>query len=604
MKRTTSSLIAKLRTMRKARATSTLPHRWHLLSVVLPALVFVPQVQGQSTEGEPRFGTQVLSSGFSPDPQLLELVPGGTDSVSGLPGDCFGYINESQPDVRISFQSGANPLSLFVNSNIDTTLLVSDPEGNWHCSDDSSYLSDANPGVLIDAPLSGYYNLWVGTYAEDADPLYTILAITEQQQEQWASLDLGVEESILAMSLDENGNIDFGDDNGFYTLDDECDDPRFQGPGAAFGSSMSELFHDASDCRSQFEAGRVSLAEAGSMFSDDSLSMFGDSMPSVTTESPTPPALQILSSLWDAISSAPGLNNATTGMEIGSSNEPIVYSGDDDIDFGDNSSVFSDDGECDDPRFEGSGMAGFTDESNTMRDANDCILLYMEGALTYLENGGQDSSIVQSTVVNNSGIDFGDNTSMFADDGECDDPRFEGQGPFALLTEGNIGHDANDCQEAYLAGAITYVGDGAELNLETNTAFNNAVSFAGNSVPVQTQQIADIPSGPRGPIDGANRDDGSIFASGTVYGDSLNAGDRNPALNTFGNPVQTTAAPTNAPSGNINFGDNSSTWANDGECDDPRFEGFGMAAVVFDDDLMKDANDCRSLYDEGSITLK
>ena len=53
----------------------------------------------------------------------------------------------------------------------------------------------------------------------------------------------------------------------------------------------------------------------------------------------------------------------------------------------------------------------------------------------------------------------------------------------------------------------------------------------------------------------------------------------------------------------IDFGDNSSQWANDGECDDPRFEGGGMATQTNDDDLRSDATDCSEAYQNGSIAL-
>ena len=53
----------------------------------------------------------------------------------------------------------------------------------------------------------------------------------------------------------------------------------------------------------------------------------------------------------------------------------------------------------------------------------------------------------------------------------------------------------------------------------------------------------------------------------------------------------------------IDFGDNSSQWANDGECDDPRFEGDGMATSAIEDDLHSDATDCSEAYQNGSIAL-
>ncbi len=54
----------------------------------------------------------------------------------------------------------------------------------------------------------------------------------------------------------------------------------------------------------------------------------------------------------------------------------------------------------------------------------------------------------------------------------------------------------------------------------------------------------------------------------------------------------------------IDFGDDSSEWANDGECDDPRFQGEGVASILIDADLYRDATDCRDLYDRGLIDLR
>lgn len=54
--------------------------------------------------------------------------------------------------------------------------------------------------------------------------------------------------------------------------------------------------------------------------------------------------------------------------------------------------------------------------------------------------------------------DFGDNTSQWADDGECDDPRFEGEGAAATLLEEDRGHDAADCRALFEAGRITLRG--------------------------------------------------------------------------------------------------------------------------------------------------
>src|SRR5262245_18386384 len=52
------------------------------------------------------------------------------------------------------------------------------------------------------------------------------------------------------------------------------------------------------------------------------------------------------------------------------------------------------------------------------------------------------------------------------------------------------------------------------------------------------------------------------------------------------------------------FGDDGSNWANDGECDDPRFEGVGSASTLLDEDQAHDASDCKKLFDQGRVALR
>ena len=64
----------------------------------------------------------------------------------------------------------------------------------------------------------------------------------------------------------------------------------------------------------------------------------------------------------------------------------------------------------------------------------------------------------------------------------------------------------------------------------------------------------------------------------------------------------TFAAPVHAQS--IDFGDDSSMWANDGECDDPRFQGSGMAMTLLDSDIRRDATDCRLGVEAGRLRVR
>ena len=55
----------------------------------------------------------------------------------------------------------------------------------------------------------------------------------------------------------------------------------------------------------------------------------------------------------------------------------------------------------------------------------------------------------------------------------------------------------------------------------------------------------------------------------------------------------------------INFGDDNGDWANDGECDDSRFEGPGMTATpLLEEDVGHDATDCRTAFAAGQLQLR
>ena len=84
---------------------------------------------------------------------------------------------------------------------------------------------------------------------------------------------------------------------------------------------------------------------------------------------------------------------------------------------------------------------------DVMRDATDCRTAFQRGQLTLR---GVDAA---------GRIDFGDDTGEWANDGECDDMRFEGPGMTLtpLLFE-DIMHDASDCRNAFKAGRLQLVG--------------------------------------------------------------------------------------------------------------------------------------------------
>lgn len=579
-----------------------------LLALALTGLLVLQaasNARAQDLSAEPLFGSTSLEAGFSSTPYTVEVSPGGTDESFTLGGSCNGYIRFAQPDFVLSYQAGSSPLGVFALSDLDITMAINDPAGDWHCNDDHPFLSGTNSGIQFDEPLSGDYQIWVGSYDSGADSIATLLAITEVDETEWASISIGLEEAVYAASFDLNGDIVFGDDSSGFANDGECDDGRFQGPGMAFGSGSDHLFKDATDCRTQFEAGMVSLAEPEDMnFGNTDANIFGGdadifsgdaSAASPLDFSDAGPFGEVMFALVQAFQAIPGDDAGAMPLPFGlggaSDYDRTAMTELTGIDFGDNSGPFVDDGECDDPRFEGPGASEFSFDEGELSDAGDCSNLYLEGALTYIDPASVDSASVAMDA-DSAGVDFGDNSSMFANDGECDDPRFEGPGAAGFSIADDEMHDANDCRSMFEAGQISLI---AQASIAPSSTASTPSTRPVANQPVQETYVIGTP---RGDIYGATLDDGSIYASGTVYGGPLDAnGSRGYAM-----PNNANVAPASAPIATVDFGDNSSVWANDGECDDPRFEGNGMAAATLDEDRGRDAADCRAAYEAGTIT--
>ena len=109
-------------------------------------------------------GSISLASGFLPDPFEVDLGAGGTHSAEyAADSHCRGYVNEA-PTYELEFTSGELPLYISAASETDTTLVINAPDGSWICNDDQDGF---NPGVMISEPLSGIYDIWVGTYFRD-----------------------------------------------------------------------------------------------------------------------------------------------------------------------------------------------------------------------------------------------------------------------------------------------------------------------------------------------------------------------------------------------------------------------------------------------------
>lgn len=123
----------------------------------------------------PARAQRAISPGFSPNPIVLRGTGGGTvpaASVAGAAttatGDCTGYV-EGNPDQTLVLGAFFNSLSLKVQSPEDTSVVIKGPGGVW-CNDDDE---DKNPGITGQW-LAGTYRIWVGSYAKDRRPSYTL----------------------------------------------------------------------------------------------------------------------------------------------------------------------------------------------------------------------------------------------------------------------------------------------------------------------------------------------------------------------------------------------------------------------------------------------
>ncbi|GAM98511.1 hypothetical protein U91I_02146 [alpha proteobacterium U9-1i] len=129
---------------------------------------------------DPTFGAVDLTSGFQPDPHTVSIAAGGSLNAAniGVPS-CVGSI-ASAPDYRVNWTagSGALPLIFSVAAETDTTLVINDAQGNWVCDDDGGN-AGMNPMVRFDAPASGQYDVWVGTYSSEAGLPASTLHVSE-----------------------------------------------------------------------------------------------------------------------------------------------------------------------------------------------------------------------------------------------------------------------------------------------------------------------------------------------------------------------------------------------------------------------------------------
>jgi hypothetical protein len=133
------------------------------LASLLAILALATPAAAQDVNAAPNYGTLDLDAGFDNDPRVIAVQSGGDLDATRIANGCRGFISNA-PDLRLTYNAGSTlPLILSVRSDADTTLVVNAPDGSWYCDDDGGN-TGLNPSVVFSRPMSGRYEIWVGTY--------------------------------------------------------------------------------------------------------------------------------------------------------------------------------------------------------------------------------------------------------------------------------------------------------------------------------------------------------------------------------------------------------------------------------------------------------
>lgn len=116
----------------------------------------------------PNYGSATLQTGFSPDPYIVaDVVTGGSVDVSYLGGDCRGFVTRA-PDFQVRWTGDdSRILRFFFFGSGNTTMVINDPNGRWHCVDDA--FDSQHPAITFDNPVRGRYDVWIGSFRADAN---------------------------------------------------------------------------------------------------------------------------------------------------------------------------------------------------------------------------------------------------------------------------------------------------------------------------------------------------------------------------------------------------------------------------------------------------
>lgn len=142
-----------------------------VLSLAILTLVALP------AQGQPQPNATPQTTLAVADAPVSATVQAGGGDRNAVPGSgCSGYITNGRPTAAVTV-SGDGPLAIYAVSGADATMLVQDPRGQWHCSDDAN---GSNPAVTFARAAPGRYVVWVGTFSPNAPAEATLSAVRGQ----------------------------------------------------------------------------------------------------------------------------------------------------------------------------------------------------------------------------------------------------------------------------------------------------------------------------------------------------------------------------------------------------------------------------------------
>jgi len=135
--------------------------------------LFAGHAATQDPTLDPTYGSVKLKAGFMPDPYEKKVVAGGP--IKTNLGGVSAFVAKA-PDFQLEYTAGKLPLTIHVEAEADTTLLINLPDGTWVANDDQAK-GNLNPLLKFAKPQSGRYDIWVGTFGKDTAP--AVLKVTE-----------------------------------------------------------------------------------------------------------------------------------------------------------------------------------------------------------------------------------------------------------------------------------------------------------------------------------------------------------------------------------------------------------------------------------------